>query len=161
MNFCIHCGANVQTDDRYCSRCGHPSGGDTGHEHIVLRAREKEPVNKLCCELAYTGTLFWLPLVVCPNEKHARFHANQGLWLLILSVVSCTLIRALSVINGLLAGGLLGTVFSGVYSLLFTVFLFGMLFLLVSAVTRAMGIHREEGRGPILFFEKLAVIKEN
>ncbi|MFQ7264622.1 MAG: hypothetical protein ACLRO4_09395 [Lachnospiraceae bacterium] len=120
-----------------------------------------EPKNKLCCEPAYTGTLFWLPLIACPGEKDARYHANQGLWLLILSVAACTGIRFLSAVNDLLADGLLGVVFSGIYSLLFILFLFGMLFLLGSAVTRAMAIHREEAIRPILFFDRTPIIKYN
>ena len=49
-------------------------------------------------------------------------------WPLTLSVVACTRIRLLSAINGLLAGGLPGAVFGDVCSLIFIVFLFGMLF---------------------------------
>ena len=33
--------------------------------------------------LAYFGILFFLPLVVCPQSRFGRFHANQGLILLI------------------------------------------------------------------------------
>ena len=68
----------------------------------------KEPRRRVFCELAYTGTLFWLPLLICPQEKYARYHANQGLWLLILSVVGCTAIRLLSALNRFLAGGAFG-----------------------------------------------------
>ena len=61
----------------------------------------REPACLLCCELAYTGTLFWLPLLVFPGSKEARYHANQGLWLLILSVAGCTSIRLLGFIDNL------------------------------------------------------------
>ena len=54
----------------------------------------------------------------------------------------------------------MGAVFGGLYSLLFLGFLFGMLFLLWSAVNRAMAIHREETPRPILFFEQAAILKE-
>ena len=33
--------------------------------------------------LAYFGILFFLPLVVCPQSRFGRFHANQGLILLL------------------------------------------------------------------------------
>lgn len=79
-------------------------------------------------------------------------------WPLTLSVVACTRIRLLSAINGLLAGGLPGAVFGDVCSLIFIVFLFGMLFLLWSAVTRAIAIHRNEELRPILFFDKAPII---
>lgn len=160
VKYCTFCGASMEDGDAYCSKCGRRVSRQAQQTppHFAPEPMPVEPKNKLCCELAYTGTLFWLPLIACPDEKNARYHANQGLWLLILSVAACTGIRLLSAINDLLAGGLLGAVFGGVYSLIFIVFLFGMLFLLWSAVTRAIGIHRNEVVKPILFFEKAPII---
>lgn len=40
--------------------------------------------NKIMAGLAYL--LFFLPLIVCPDSKFGKFHANQGLLLLILAV---------------------------------------------------------------------------
>lgn len=40
--------------------------------------------NKTVAGLAYI--LFFLPLLVCPDSKFGRFHANQGLLLLIVSI---------------------------------------------------------------------------
>jgi len=40
--------------------------------------------NKTMSGLAYIPILFFLPLVACPQSKYGRFHANQGLMLLIL-----------------------------------------------------------------------------
>ncbi|HJA67915.1 hypothetical protein B5F07_15735 [Lachnoclostridium sp. An169] len=161
MRYCTFCGTALEDGDVYCSKCGRKTTAQTWQiPHCSLpKSAPAEPKNKLCCELAYTGTLFWLPLIVCPGEKDARYHANQGLWLLILSVAACTGIRLLSAVNEFLAGRLLGAVFGGVYSLLFILFLFGMLFLLWSAVTRAMDIHRDEAARPILFFEKIPIIR--
>jgi len=39
--------------------------------------------NKVMAALAYI--LFFLPLIVCPDSKFGRFHANQGLLLLIVA----------------------------------------------------------------------------
>ncbi len=39
--------------------------------------------NKVLCVLAYIPILFWLPLAACSGSKYGRFHANQGLLLLI------------------------------------------------------------------------------
>lgn len=160
MKFCTHCGAPVESEDIFCSKCGRKVSGRADERSNGPEGGEREPQRKVSCELAYTGTLFWLPLLICPHEKYARYHANQGLWLLILSVLGCTAIRLLSALNRFLAGGLLGAVFGGIYSLLFLGFLFGMLFLLWSAVTRAMAIHRREAPRPILFFEQAAILKE-
>lgn len=53
--------------------------------------------NKTMAGLAYI--LFFLPLIACKDSKYGRFHANQGLLLLILSVVGSII---LSVISGIL-----------------------------------------------------------
>ena len=37
--------------------------------------------------LAYFGILFFIPLVAAPQSRYGRFHANQGLLLLIVMVV--------------------------------------------------------------------------
>lgn len=60
---------------------------------------EQEPIdmqdiksNNVVSLIAYIGILFWVPLVAASRSKFARFHANQGLVLclvtLVLSVVS-------------------------------------------------------------------------
>lgn len=41
--------------------------------------------NKVVSALAYF--IFFLPLVVCPDSRFGKFHANQGLLLLILSAI--------------------------------------------------------------------------
>lgn len=161
MKYCTFCGASLHDEDTYCNKCGRKAIGSTSNEKYdwAPPVIPVEPKDKLCCELAYTGTLFWLPLIVCPDKKDARYHANQGLWLLILSALACTAIRILSFVNDMLSGGLIGVLFSGVYSLVFIIFLFGMIFLLWSAVTQAMGIHRDESPRSILFFDKAPIIR--
>ena len=52
--------------------------------------------NKTYGGLAYF--LFFLPLVACPESKYGRFHANQGLLLLILSVGGGIIIAIFSAI---------------------------------------------------------------
>lgn len=53
--------------------------------------------NKTMAGLAYI--LFFLPLIACKDSQYGRFHANQGLLLLILSVVGSI---GLSVVSGIL-----------------------------------------------------------
>lgn len=161
MKYCRFCGASLHQGDRYCNKCGRKAAAPSSGEKTVWApaAMSAEGKDKLCCELAYTGTLFWLPLILCPDNKDARYHANQGLWLLIISTAACTGIRILSAINDMLAGCLTGVLFSGIYSLVFMIFLFGMFFLLWSAVTRAMGIHRNESLQSILFFDQAPIIR--
>lgn len=51
--------------------------------------------NKWVCALSYLSILFFLPLVVCPNSKYGKFHANQALVLLIFSVAGSAVFGAL------------------------------------------------------------------
>lgn len=120
---------------------------------------KKEPMNKICCELAYTGTLFWLPLLACPKDRKAKYCANQGLWILILSVLSCWLIQILGTVKEMLGGGLLGILTGGIYSLFFMLFLFWMIYLLMNCVKSAVAIHKDERPESILFFQERAIIK--
>ncbi len=156
MKFCHYCGAEMDDGDNFCPKCGRSQWQKTAAPEPPKFRRE--PKNALMCELAYSGALFWLPLVFCPDEPDARFHANEGLWLLILSVLSCTAIRLLSVVNDSLAG-VASVLFSGLYAIAFLVFLAVMLYLLLCAVTRAMAISRGEEPRPILFFGRAAIIK--
>lgn len=44
--------------------------------------------NKAISGIAYLGILFFLPLVICPDSKYGKFHANQALVLLITGIVA-------------------------------------------------------------------------
>lgn len=163
MNYCSHCGSPLEETDAFCSKCGHRnSHGENRHFFTADEAQtvQKEPLDKLCCELAYSGTLFWVPLLICPEAKNVKFHANQGLWLLILSVILCTVVRGLSLVNDFFSGSILGVFSGAAYSLAFIVFLFVMLYLAWNAVKRALAIHRDENPEPILFFDRLQIIKD-
>ncbi len=162
-NYCKHCGSRIEAGSHFCKSCGRPVNNIHERAHVnyhhTVKAHEKEPFNKLMQELAYTGTLFWLPILLCPNEKNAKYHANQGLWVLICSIVLCTVIRILSSFNHWAMGSAFGIVTGALYSLAFMAFLFAMLFLLFNVVQRAILIHNNEDPKPILFFEKFSIIK--
>lgn len=66
-------------------------------------------MNKVVNALSYTGILFFLPLVVCPEE--GKFHANQGLIALIVDIVFHAVGGILGGLSGLpLVGGLIGII---------------------------------------------------
>ena len=52
---------------------------------------------RLCCVLAYFSVLFFLPLVVAPNDQRARFHANQGLVLCLAHAIGNALIAVVCI----------------------------------------------------------------
>lgn len=144
----------MEDGDSFCSKCGKPvKGGNPKHSAAT---REKEPANKLCCELAYSGFLFWLPLAFYRKDKYAARSANQGLWALITSVVCCTVIRILGAVNAFFSGNLIGVVTDGIYSLVFIAFLSFMLYLMWRCLRNVLNIHAGREMEPVLFFDEIA-----
>lgn len=56
--------------------------------------------NKVISALAYI--LFFLPLIVCPESPFGRFHANQGLLLLITGIAGSIILTIIPIIGWLL-----------------------------------------------------------
>ncbi len=56
--------------------------------------------NKTMAGLAYL--LFFLPLVVCPESKFGRYHANQGLVLLLLAIIGNVVLGIIPIIGWIL-----------------------------------------------------------
>lgn len=53
--------------------------------------------NKVVAALAYI--LFFLPFVVCPDSAFGKFHANQGLILLIVGVVGSVILGMIPILG--------------------------------------------------------------
>lgn len=80
-------------------------------------AAEEEATRKILFSLCYLwGILFFLPLVMYKDDEDAKMHANEGLNLLLLSIV---VNLVLGIITGA-AGGTVGVVF-GVFIGIFNV----------------------------------------
>lgn len=56
--------------------------------------------NKTMAGLAYI--IFFLPLLACPDSKFGRYHANQGLLLLILSLAGSMILSMIPIIGWML-----------------------------------------------------------
>src|SRR4051794_36323208 len=56
-----------------------------GNDHSNEFGTQDIADNKVVCVLAYIPFLFWIPLVA-GNTPYCRFHANQGLLLLITAI---------------------------------------------------------------------------
>lgn len=97
--YCRNCGKEIAGSANFCGGCGSPVAVE---QENTQAASAKAPVineaqeNKVIFILAYLGILFFLPLVSCPNSKVGRFHANQGLLLLITSVAGQIVVNILS-----------------------------------------------------------------
>lgn len=53
--------------------------------------------NKTMAGLAYF--IFFLPLIVCPESRYAKFHANQGLLLLITGIAGNVILGIIPIIG--------------------------------------------------------------
>jgi len=77
MKTCSFCGASVQDEDKVCPIC---------KRSLEFEAEDIKK-NKLMAVLSYFGLLVFIPIISAPKSKYVRFHANQGLCLLILDAV--------------------------------------------------------------------------
>ncbi len=115
MAFCGKCGTQVNDDVKFCSNCGEAIGGAPAPEQQAPPVAEQPTANqndftakvaalnntadttadydandiiqnKAMAILAYFGPLCFIPMFAAKDSKFARFHANQGLVLLIACV---------------------------------------------------------------------------
>ena len=54
-------------------------------DQLNEKAREDFEKNRIYAMLAYL--IFFLPLIACPSSRFGRYHANQGLLVLLLGIV--------------------------------------------------------------------------
>lgn len=102
MAFCEKCGAQIDETTNVCTGCGAVAGGDKFDEAVnnvtekfnkfndtadTTAAFDQNDIkqNKLMAGLGYFGILVLIPIFAAKNSKFARFHANQGLILTIIS----------------------------------------------------------------------------
>ncbi len=80
-------------------RGNHPYAGNTYEQHKSHDPRSRDyykskyeatslnQYERIICALAYFSIFFFLPLVLLPNSKAGRFHANQGLVLFLANIL--------------------------------------------------------------------------
>ena len=94
-----------------------------GNEYFDQADVEK---NKLMAVLSYLGILVVIPIIVAPDSKFVRYHANQGLLLLVTSAVYGVIARILSVVLGWIP--IVGAIILGLFSLVgLVIFIFAIL----------------------------------
>jgi len=97
--------------------------------------------NKTMAGLAYI--LFFLPLIVCKDSRFGRFHANQGLLLLILSVTGYIAISIVTAILATITWRLFGFI-----SLLYS--LFGLFILAIAIYGLVNGLNGKAKELPVI-----------
>lgn len=107
---------------------------------------ENDVQKKVICALSYLfGILFFLPLVVYPNDDFAKFHANQSLVVLIVSVIGSVVLGILTIVP---AVGIVFSILSGVFGIL----------MLVECILGILNVvHEEKKELPVI--GKISIIK--
>lgn len=101
---------------------------------------------KVICALAYLfGILFFLPLIVYPKDDFAKFHANQSLVVLLVSVIGGAVLGVLTMIPVV---GILFTILSS---------LFGVVMLVVCILGILNVVREEKKELPVI--GKITIIK--
>lgn len=112
MDFCSKCGKQLDENSKFCTGCGAPVGmaqtnqnGSVRPEYSTAQVRKTDfsedfasddkRENRAVAAVSYVGPMFFLPLVATPNSKFARFHANQGVTLFMLSLAYGVVYKAL------------------------------------------------------------------
>jgi uncharacterized membrane protein len=126
MAFCSNCGAQYADDVKFCPSCGQQTGsGQTApQQQQYPQQPQQQPYQqqpgvedqneKTMAIIGYF--LFFIPLLALPNSKFARYHANQGLILLLTYV-------ALGIVNAILNSfiwRIVGWGVWGIFSMIFT-----------------------------------------
>lgn len=150
---CTNCGKEVANNVKFCDGCGSPIAGG---QQDSQQAYQRSPVsgsaqdNKVINMLAYLGILFFLPLVSSPNSKSGRFHANQGLVLLLASIAGQIVISIFSAIVLAISIRLIG-----ITSLLTWLFSLAVLALVIIGMVNAYNNNQK----PLPIIGKFTIIK--
>lgn len=78
---------------------------DTPDTTVEFAAEDIELNNRLSC-LSYLGILLVVPLFLVKKSRFAKFHANQGLVLLILNIAASAILGVISFIVNLIGTGI-------------------------------------------------------
>lgn len=97
---CNHCGKQVLGNVNFCDECGASLSDSERIQASVQPTSQNSDAqqNKVVFMLAYLGILFFLPLVTTPNSPNGRFHANQGLVLLLTGVAGQIILSILGAV---------------------------------------------------------------
>ena len=114
---CQSCGKENADDAKFCKSCGTqlstpqpqsnygtppPPQPNQGNQANTTEAFSSDDIekNKTIAGLAYL--VFFLPLIAAPESSFGRFHANQGLLLLIVFMVGSIVFGAIPLIGWIL-----------------------------------------------------------
>ncbi len=74
--------------------------------------------NKIFAVLSYLWILFFLPLVACPDSKFGRFHANQGLVLLLAGAIGGFVMGIIVLVLSMIGLAIVGFILMSLFGLI-------------------------------------------
>ncbi len=88
MAFCKQCGEQIG-DARFCQSCGAPADSSQTYTDSPQASAPVNDIedNKLISILCYLGILLLIPLLVKPESRFVKYHSNQGLVLLLFTMI--------------------------------------------------------------------------
>lgn len=86
MKICKKCGMNVENEAKFCPACGKSFGNENRRAGCRFDSADIQK-NKVMAALAYLGFLVLIPIFAAKESRFARYHAKQGLILLITEVI--------------------------------------------------------------------------
>jgi uncharacterized membrane protein len=100
MAFCKSCGAEVPEGTKFCQACGAPVEEPVVNNDGATQNTSNSASNdKIMAVLAYLGLLVLVPILAGKDSKFVKFHANQGLVLIIAYIiltVACNVIGVMT-----------------------------------------------------------------
>lgn len=108
MKNCKKCGYPLNEKITACPKCGEKILEDNFFDITERDIKENKNIAILC----YFGILMLIPFLTRQDSKFIKYHSNQGLLLIILSIIS-SFITVIPFIGWLL--GMIGMIFSFVF----------------------------------------------
>lgn len=106
---CKKCGTILSDDVKFCPNCG--TSRKSKKESLEITEDDIKEHKNLAI-LCYLGIFMLIPFLTKPNSGFIKYHSNQGLLLLILSIVS-SFITIIPILGWIL--GLIGLIVSFVF----------------------------------------------
>ena len=92
MAFCQKCGTQLAETANFCPVCGTSvNNNETSQPSQPQQQIHDTSNDKLMAILSYIGILVLIPIFVTPRSDYVKFHANQGLVLLIFEAATAIL----------------------------------------------------------------------
>ena len=106
MAFCKNCGAKIEDEIKFCPACGTPlETAEQPPAAAGLAGEQKDAAdNKVMAILAYIIVL--IPIFAAKGSPFARYHANQGLILLLAAIAYGIVYSILSTLLFFISGSL-------------------------------------------------------